>query len=74
MTGKKICLYCGKPVGPKGYCLGCGLGQDFLRKADNTSLYYYNMGLDRARVHDLTGAIEALGMSLRYNKSNIDSR
>ncbi len=74
MAGRKLCSYCGKPVGAGGYCTSCRLHQDFLRKAGNTSLYYYNIGLDRARVHDLTGAMDALKMSLRYNKTNVEAR
>lgn len=74
MAGRKLCSYCGKPVGAGGYCTSCRLHESFLKKAGNTSLYYYNIGLDRARVHDLTGAMDALKMSLRYNKTNVEAR
>ncbi len=74
MAERRLCSYCGKPVGAGGYCTSCRLHQDFLAKAGNTSLYYYNIGLDRARLHDLSGALEALKMSLRYNKTNVNSR
>lgn len=74
MAAKHSCMYCGGPVGPDGYCRECRLSQDFLRKAGNTSLYYYNLGLDRAKMRDLTGALEALKLSLRYNKTNVDAR
>ena len=74
MAGRKLCSYCHKPVGAGGYCTSCRLHESFLKKAGNTSLYYYNIGLDRARVHDLTGAMDALKMSLRYNKTNVESR
>ena len=60
MAGRKLCSYCHKPVGAGGYCTSCRLHESFLKKAGNTSLYYYNIGLDRARVHDLTGAMDAL--------------
>ena len=62
---EKTCIYCGGQVDENGYCLSCKLSQDFLRKAGNTSLYYYNIGLDRARMGNLTGARESLVMSLR---------
>ncbi len=74
MPGKKNCIYCGGEVGENGYCTDCRLSQNFLKKAENTSLYYYNIGLERASAHNLTGAIEALIMSLRYNKTNVESR
>lgn len=74
MAERRLCSYCGKPVGAGGYCTSCRLHRDFLAKAGNTSLYYYNIGLDRARLHDLSGALESLKMSLRYNKTNVNSR
>ncbi len=74
MAGSRMCSYCGSPVGMGGYCISCRLNQKFLKKAGNTSLYYYNIGLERARAHDLTGAVGALSMSLRYNKTNVNSR
>lgn len=74
MAVRDRCLYCGSPVSTNGYCTKCRLSQDFLRKAINTSNHYYNMGLDKARVRDLSGAIDSLKASLRYNKSNINAR
>ena len=71
---EKTCIYCGGQVDENGYCLSCKLSQDFLRKAVYTSIYYYNIGLDRSRMGNLTGARESLVMSLRYNKTNIDAR
>lgn len=38
------------------------------------SNYYYNEGLRCATVNDISGAIERLKKSLRYNKNNIDAR
>ncbi len=71
---RRKCIHCGGDVRDTGYCRSCGLNQSFLHKAQNTSLYYYNTALDRARFHDLTGAVEALRMSLRYNKRQIEAR
>ncbi len=73
MAGSRSCIYCGELVSVNGYCKSCGLGQEFLWKAGNTSEYYYNVALDRASVRDLSGAAEALKMSLRYNKTNANS-
>lgn len=69
------CLHCGSPaVDETGYCRECGVNQYIIAKAWNTSNYYYNLGLDRARIRDLTGAEEVLKLSLRYNKKNISAR
>ncbi|MBR0146586.1 MAG: hypothetical protein IJM25_08015 [Eubacterium sp.] len=74
MAIRQKCLYCGQPVSQNGYCTSCRLNQEFLRKAFNTSEYHYNAALDRARSHDLSGAVDSLKMSLRYNKMNLRSR
>lgn len=68
------CLNCGAPVLENGHCSDCGMNYKLLAKAYNTSNYYYNLGLDRASVRDLTGAIDALNLALKYNKQNINAR
>lgn len=68
------CLHCGAPVLINDVCSECGLKQEYLIKAWNTSLYYYNIGLSDAKIRNLTGAEEALKTSLRYNKANVDAR
>ena len=35
---------------------------------------YYNIGLEKANVRDLSGAVESLKMSLRFNKRNTEAR
>lgn len=44
------------------------------QKIIQISNHYYNEGLERAQVHNLSGAIESLETSLRYYKGNIDAR
>ena len=68
------CLHCGAPVLINNVCSECGLKQEYLIRAWNTSLYYYNEGLSKAKNRDLAGAEEALKTSLRYSKLNIDAR
>ena len=68
------CLHCGAPVLINDVCSVCGLKQEYLIKAWNTSLYYYNEGLTDAKIRNMTGAENALKTSLRYNKANIDAR
>lgn len=44
------------------------------QKIIQISNHYYNEGLERAQVHNLSGAIESLETCLRYYKGNIDAR
>ena len=67
-------MNCGAHIRKNGYCPECGMNIYVLRQAWNTSDYYYNQGYDKACARDLSGAIESLKISLRYNKKNIRSR
>lgn len=69
-----LCLHCGAQVRKNGYCSECYLPLSMLKKAQNTSNYYYNIGYDRASARDLSGAIESLLQALRYNKRNVPAR
>ena len=57
-----------------GYCSQCGMNLYVLKKAYNTSNYYYNLAYDKACARDLSGAVDFLLLSLRYNKKNVRSR
>lgn len=76
MSSKKpvVCPICGAQIKKSGYCSACYMHMDIIKKAYNTSNYYYNIGYDKAVARDLSGAIESLHMSLRYNKRNIMTR
>ncbi len=74
MADVLYCKHCGGDVLPTGYCSACGLKLEFVYKVQNTSKYYYNLGLDKARVRDMTGAKDALLTALKYDKMNIDAR
>lgn len=69
-----LCPHCGALVRKNGYCSECYLPLSMLKKAQNTSNYYYNIGYDRASARDLSGAIESLLQALRYNKRNVPAR
>lgn len=69
-----LCPHCGAQVRKNGYCSECYLPLSMLKKAQNTSNYYYNIGYDRASARDLSGAIETLLQALRYNKRNVPAR
>lgn len=45
-----------------------------IEKIKQFSNYYYNIGLKRAQVRDLSGAIEMLEKSLQFNKANVEAR
>ena len=38
------------------------------------SLYWYNDGLKKAKIRDLTGALASLKKSIRFDKYNKDAR
>ena len=69
-----LCPHCGAQVRKNGYCSECYLPLSMLKKAQNTSNYYYNIGYDRASARDLSGAIESLLQALRYSKRNVPAR
>lgn len=69
------CPKCGLPVSSrKRCCEACGTDLTVYRKIVRISNHYYNRGLEKARVRDLSGAIEELKRSLEMNKKNIDAR
>lgn len=47
---------------------------DYRKKTHVISNSYYNMGLERANLRDLSGAAESLKKSLRFNKYQTDAR
>lgn len=56
------------------YCPSCGFNVLIQKKVDYLSGYYYNQGLEKASIRDLSGAINCLKQSLMYNKYNIQAR
>ena len=70
------CMNCGAFLADKDldYCPRCGCNVLIQKKVDYLSRHYYNMGLEKASVRDLSGAISCLKQSLIYNKHNIQAR
>lgn len=56
------------------YCPSCGFNVLIQKKVDYLSRYFYNQGLEKASIRDLSGAINCLKQSLMYNKHNIQAR
>ena len=55
-------------------CEICGQDVSMYERLQRISNVFYNKGLERARVRDLSGAIEMLKKSLEINKENTDAR
>lgn len=69
-----ICYKCGAQLDSSESCPNCGTKIKLYKKIIMASNAYYNAGLEKASVRDLSGAIDSLKMSLRFNKRNTDAR
>ena len=69
-----ICYNCGCRLSEKNFCTGCGADVTLYQKIMFASNRFYNEGLDKASVRDLSGAITSLRESLKLNKNNIEAR
>lgn len=68
------CYKCGCVLSANDTCAKCGTDVSIYKKTARVSDIYYNKGLEKARVRDLSGAIETLKVSLMINKYNINAR
>ena len=68
------CYNCGFEVSGGEICPNCGIEIATFLKTGYISDKYYNEGLEKASVRDLSGAVSALHGSLKFNKNNIDAR
>ena len=68
------CYKCNSALSDHEYCLKCGADVSVYKVVVKTSNAYYNMGLAKAQVRDLSGAIQALKVSIHVNKKNIKAR
>jgi len=70
-----VCPNCGSNMSDKKtQCERCGTDLTLYRKIIRTSNSYYNNGLARAKVHDLSGAVVALRKCLELNKMHTSAR
>lgn len=69
-----ICYNCGCRLSEKNFCTGCGADVTLYKKIMYASNRFYNEGLEKASVRDLSGAINSLRQSLKLNKNNIEAR
>ncbi len=68
------CFMCGADVGDSKVCYNCGADILLYKQIIYTSYVFYNQGLEKARVKDLSGAIESLKSAIQYYKYNTRAR
>lgn len=68
------CYRCGCELNEKSFCTRCRADVGLYKRIMYTSNLYYNEGLRKATVRDLSGAETSLRQSLKFNKANIEAR
>ena len=68
------CFNCGCNLTEHPFCTNCGAEVGNYKLVVSASNIYYNDGLERARVRDLTGAVSSLRQCLKLNKNHVDAR
>lgn len=68
------CYNCGCRLSGHEFCTSCGADVSMYQKIMKISNLYYNHGLEKAGVRDLTGAVTSLRQSLKLNKNNVEAR
>lgn len=68
------CYQCGEPLTGEDVCPKCGAQLKQYRMAVHASNAWYNLGLQKAQVRNLSGAAESLVTSLSIDKKNIEAR
>ena len=68
------CYKCNSVLSEINFCNSCGADVTLYKKIVKMSNTYYNMGLAKARVRDLSGAADLLRRSVRIDKRNVNAR
>ena len=69
-----FCYNCGCRLSEHDFCTACGAEVSLYKKVMHVSNMYYNEGLEKAGVRDLSGAVISLRQSLKFNKNNVRAR
>ncbi|MCR4651087.1 MAG: tetratricopeptide repeat protein [Lachnospiraceae bacterium] len=69
-----ICYNCGANLTHNDFCTNCGADVARYKKIIGLSNLYYNEGLEKAVIRDLSGAIVCLRQCLKMNKNHVDAR
>ena len=68
------CPYCGEELNNEVKCDACKKNISFYVKSVRASNSYYNIALNKAKVRDLSSAIQDLKKSIQLNKANYEAR
>lgn len=68
------CYNCNSTLTSLDYCSVCGADVSVYKMVVKASNSYYNAGLAKAQVRDLSGAAACLRTSIKLNKNNIKAR
>ncbi len=68
------CYKCNSVLLDMDLCNSCGTNVVMYKRIVKLSNSYYNMGLAKARVRDLSGAADLLQRSIKIDKNNINAR
>ena len=68
------CRQCQAELNESSYCPVCGCDVSLQKRVYLISDMYYNQGLEKAQIRDLSGAVDLLVRSLKFNKRNIQAR
>ncbi len=69
-----VCYNCGSRLSEHPFCTACSADVSLYKKIMHVSNMYYNEGLEKASIRDLSGAIICLRQSVKFNKNNIEAR
>lgn len=68
------CFQCGCELSDKDFCTGCGADVKLYKKVMHIANMFYNDGLKKAGVRDLSGAAVSLRQALKFNKNHVEAR
>ena len=68
------CFHCGFELSDKDFCTSCGADVKLYKKIMHISNRFYNEGLNKANVRDLSGAVTSLRQALKFNKNHVEAR
>ncbi len=70
-----FCYQCGATLSEQhDFCTACGVDVYLYKKIMYVSNRFYNEGLEKASVRDLSGAVVSLRQSLKFNKNHVEAR
>ena len=69
-----ICYHCGCDLTEHDFCTNCGADVSRYKIVISASNIFYNEGLEKAKVRDLSGAVFCLRQCLKLNKNHVEAR